>query len=173
MTMMRQLFLLLALMVGLAASAQDVEALYDEGKALYDKKEYKAAIQKLLPAAQQGHKKAQYRMGRCYDKGYGVLEDNDKAFSWYQKSAQQGYYKAEYQMARCYIKGKAGLFIALVPFAFQPHGIAGTPDDHKALEWVKKAIGGKKHGAEMLQEIKDEAAAGDKTDKKLLKLLGK
>ncbi len=156
MTMMRQLFLLLALMVGLAASAQDVEALYDEGKALYDKKDYKAAIQKLLPAAQQGHKKAQYRMGRCYDKGYGVLEDNDKAFSWYQKSAQQGYYKAEYQMARCYIKGK---------------GV--TPNDQKALEWVKKAIGGKKHGAEMLQEIKDEAAAGDKTDKKLLKLLGK
>ena len=57
-------------------------------------------------------------------------------------------------MARSYIKGK---------------GV--EPDEKKAKAWVKKAVGGKKHGAEMLQEIKDGAAEGDKTDQKLLQLL--
>ena len=136
--MMKQLFLMLALMFSMTVSAQDAEALYNEGKALY------------------GHKKAQYRVGRCYDKGHGVEENNQEAFKWYSKSAQQGYYKAEYQLARAYIKGK---------------GV--TADEKKARSWVKKAVGGKKHGAEMLEEIKNDAAAGDKTDKRLLELLGK
>ena len=48
----------------------------------------------------------------------------------------------------------------------------GVPvDEKKAKMWLKRSIGGKKHGAEKLQEIKDDAAAGDKTDKRLLELL--
>ncbi len=153
---MKQLFLMLALMFSMTVSSQDAEALYNEGKALYDAKDYVAALAKLKPAAEKGHKKAQYRVGRCYDKGHGVEENNQEAFKWYSKSAQQGYYKAEYQLARAYIKGK---------------GV--TADEKKARSWVKKAVGGKKHGAEMLEEIKNDAAAGDKTDKRLLELLGK
>jgi hypothetical protein len=143
-----------ALLVSMTAGAQNADDLYTEGKALYDAKDYVAALAKLKPAAQKGHKKAQYRVGRCYDKGHGVEENNGEALKWYQKSADQGYYKAEYQMARAYIKGK---------------GV--TPNEKKAKMWVKRAVGGKKHGAEMLQEIKDGAAKGDKTDKRLLELL--
>ncbi|MBQ3878010.1 MAG: sel1 repeat family protein [Prevotella sp.] len=151
---MKRLFLMLALLVSMTAGAQNVEALYTEGKALYDAKDYVAALAKLRPAAEKGHKKAQYRVGRCYDKGYGVEESNEEAIKWYQKSADQGYYKAEYQLARAYVKGK------------------GVPvDEKKAKMWLKRSIGGKKHGAEKLQEIKDDAAAGDKTDKRLLELL--
>ncbi|MCR4915113.1 MAG: sel1 repeat family protein [Prevotella sp.] len=151
---MKKLLMMLALMLSMTASAQNADELYEEGKALYDAKDYVAALVKLRPAAEKGHKKAQYRMGRCYDKGHGVEENNKEAFKWYSKSADQGYYKAEYQMARSYIKGK---------------GV--EPDEKKAKAWVKKAVGGKKHGAEMLQEIKDGAAEGDKTDQKLLQLL--
>lgn len=151
---MKRLFLMLALLVSMTAGAQNVETLYTEGKALYDAKNYVAALAKLRPAAEKGHKKAQYRVGRCYDKGYGVEESNEEAIKWYQKSADQGYYKAEYQLARAYVKGK------------------GVPvDEKKAKMWLKRSIGGKKHGAEKLQEIKDDAAAGDKTDKRLLELL--
>ena len=151
---MKRLFLMLALLVSMTAGAQNVETLYTEGKALYDAKNYAAALAKLRPAAEKGHKKAQYRVGRCYDKGYGVEESNEEAVKWYQKSADQGYYKAEYQLARAYVKGK------------------GVPvDEKKAKMWLKRSIGGKKHGAEKLQEIKDDAAAGDKTDKRLLELL--
>ena len=152
--MIRQLLIIVALMLSMTASAQNAETLYDEGKALYDAKDYSAALAKLMPAAKKGHKKAQYRVGRCYDKGHGVAENNDEAFKWYSKSAEQGYYKAEYQMARCYIKGK---------------GVAS--DERKARAWVRKAVGGKKHGDEMKQEIKKGAASGDKTDKRLLELL--
>ena len=154
MKMKKTMLLMLALMLSMMASAQNADALYEEGKALYDAKDYVAALVKLRPAAEKGHKKAQYRMGRCYDKGHGVEENNAEAFKWYSKSAAQGYYKAEYQMARAYIKGK---------------GV--EPDEKKAKSWVKKAVSGKKHGAEMLQEIKDGAAEGDKTDQKLLTFL--
>jgi len=152
--MKKLMVMMMALMVAMMAGAQSVDELYEQGKALYDAKDYAAAIAKLRPAAEKGHKKAQYRMGRCYDKGRGVAENNDEAFKWYAKSAAQGYYKAEYQMARSYIKGK---------------GV--TPDEKKAKSWVKKSVSGKKHGAEMLQEIKDGAAEGDKTDQRLLELL--
>ena len=144
----------LAVVASNAQSEDEAKQLYEEGKALYDAENYTAAVPKLRASADMGYKKAQYRLGRCYDKGYGVTENNDEAVKWYRKAADQGYYKAEYQMARAYIKGKS------VPAS-----------NSKAKEWVLKAIGGKKHGAEMLQEIKADAAAGDKTDKKLLKLI--
>ena len=146
---------MLALMLSMSASAQNADQLYQQGKALYDAKNYAAALAKLKPAAEQGHKKAQYRVGRCYDKGHGVDENNVEAVKWHKKAADQGYYKAEYQMARATLKGKGGLKI----------------DEKKARAWVKKAVGGKKHGAEMLQEIEDGAAKGDTVDAKLLELM--
>lgn len=151
---MKKMLLMLMLLLSMTATAQNVDELYEAGKALYDAKEYAAAVEKLRPAAEKGHKKAQYRMGRCYDKGNGVEEDNGEAFKWYSKSADQGYYKAEYQLARAYMKGK---------------GVA--VDEKKAKTWVKRSVSGKKHGEEMMEAIKKGAAEGDKTDQKLLKLL--
>ena len=84
---MKKLLMMLALMLSMTASAQNADELYEEGKALYDAKDYAAALVKLRPAAEKGHKKAQYRMGRCYDKGHGVEENNAEAFKWYSKSA--------------------------------------------------------------------------------------
>ena len=71
---------MLALLLCLTAGAQSAEKLYTEGKALYDAKNYTKAIEKLKVAAEKGHKKAQYRLGFCYDKGKGVKEDDAKAF---------------------------------------------------------------------------------------------
>ena len=82
---------LLALTMSITVGAQNIDKIYDEAKALYDAKDYKAALPKLKVAAEKGHKKAQYRLGRCYDKGHGVAEDNKVAFEWYQKSAAQLY----------------------------------------------------------------------------------
>ena len=86
--------------------AQSAEQLYQEGKALYDAKKYNEALPKLKAAADKGHKKAQYRMGRAFDKGNGVAEDNTRAFQWYLKAANQGHAKSQYQVGRCYKKGK-------------------------------------------------------------------
>lgn len=152
----RQILMMLALMLSMAASAQNADQLYEEGKALYDAKDYAAAVTKLRPAAEKGHKKAQYRLARCYDKGHGVEENNAEAFKWYSKSAGQGYAKAEYQVARAYLKGK---------------GVEA--DEKKAKSYLKKAVSGKKHGQEIMDDIREKAAEGDKTASKMLTMLGK
>ena len=90
----------------MAVSAQNAAKLYEQGKALYDEKKYEAAVAKLKVAAEKGHKKAQYRLGYCFDKGKGVAEDDTKAFYWYSKAAAQDHAKAQYQLGRCYKKGE-------------------------------------------------------------------
>ncbi|MBO7580901.1 MAG: sel1 repeat family protein [Bacteroidaceae bacterium] len=149
---MRTFITTLLLMLCIVARAQSADALYDEGKKLYDAKKYEQAFKKLLPAAQKGHKKAQYRVGRSYDKGHGVTEDNQKAYQWYLKSSQQGYGKAQYQLAKCYMKGK------------------GTAKDTaKAKTWMLKAMQNDK----AKEKYKEDLADGDKTAIALKKLIGK
>ena len=141
---------MLLLMLSIITRAQSADALYDEGKKLYDAKKYEQAYKKLLPAAQKGHKKAQYRVGRCYDKGRGVEEDNSKAYTWYLKSSQQGYAKAQYQLAKCYMKGKGT-----------------TKDTAKAKAWMLKAIKNDK----VKEKLKEDVADGDETAIALKKLI--
>ena len=149
---MRTFITTLLLMLCIVARAQSADALYDEGKKLYDAKKYEQAFKKLLPAAQKGHKKAQYRVGRSYDKGHGVTEDNQNAYQWYLKSSQQGYGKAQYQLAKCYMKGK------------------GTAKDTaKATTWMLKAMQNDK----AKEKYKEDLADGDKTAIALKKLIGK
>ena len=94
---MRKICFLISMIVCLLVQAQSTEKLYTQGKALYDAKNYAKAFPLFQTAAQKGHKKAQYRLGLCYDKGRGVKEDDKQAFYWYGLSANQGYAKAQYQ----------------------------------------------------------------------------
>ena len=119
---MKRLLLTLLTMVSLGAFAQSADKLYEEGKKLYDAKNYTAAFPKLKAAAEKGHKKAQYRLGRCYDKGNGTTENDQLAFQWYEKSARQGHAKAQYQLGKCYCEGK---------------GV--ERDDAEGLRWLRKA----------------------------------
>lgn len=151
---MMMMLMLLTCCIG--AGAQSTDKLYDEGKALYDAKDYKAAVPKLRAAANKGHKKAQYRLGMCYKEGYGVEKDRKKAFVLFQKSAKQGYAKAQYQLAKAYLKGK---------------GVAA--DQAQAKSWLKKAVSDEKHGKEILDKIRKKAAEGDEEAKTMLTLLGK
>lgn len=148
------IILLLALTVCTTAGAQNAETLYKEGRELYEAKKYSEAFPKLQTAAKKGHKKAQYWLARCYDKGRGVTEDNRQAFQWYLKAAQQGHAKSQYQLARCYVKGK---------------GVAA--DTAEARKWIRRAVRGKKHGQEITDDIKKAAAEGSDTAKTLLQLL--
>jgi TPR repeat protein len=106
-------------------------------------------------AADKGHRKAQYRLGRCYDKGDGVKEDDKKAFELYQKSAKQDYAKAMYQLGRCYLKGK---------------GVAANQEEAK--KWLKRAISDDKHGEEILKDLRKAKADGEEATR-ILTLLGK
>ena len=191
--MMKKFFLtMIALVVCLAAGAQNADKLYKEGKELYDAKNYTAAVPKLKAAAEKGHKKAQYRLGRCYDKGHGVEENDAQAFKWYFKSAAQDYAKAQYAVGKCYKDGKGvekdrkkavdyfakaakqdnadGQF-ALGKSYLKGKGV--TADEKKAKSWLTKAVSNPKDGADILAKVRKDAAAGDEDAKRILKLIGK
>ena len=152
---MKTFLLALMLLVGLGANAQSADKLYEEGKKLYDQELYKEAVPKLQAAADKGHRKAQYRLGRCYDKGDGVKENDQKAFELYLKSAKQDYAKAQYQLGRCYLKGK---------------GVAANQEE--ARKWIKRAISDEKHGDEILKDLRKAKADGEEATK-ILTLIGK
>lgn len=189
--MKRLLFLLLAF-VCLTASAQSADKLYEEGKNLYDQEKYAEAFPKLKTAAEKGHKKAQYRLGRCYDKGRGTTENDQLAFQWYEKSAAQGYAKAQYQLGKCYKDGEGvqkdkkkafELFkkaaaqenadgeFALGKAYFKGKGVAS--DKAQAKKWLSRAVKNEKGGKEILAELRKDAADGDEDAKAMLALIGK
>ena len=153
--MKRLIYLCILLMCSISISAQSADKLYDEGKKLYHQEQYKEAVPKLQAAADKGHKKAQYRLGRCYDKGYGVKENDQKAFELYQKSAKQDYAKAMFQLGKCYMKGK---------------GV--TANQEEAGKWIKRAISDEKHGDEILKDLRKAKADGEEATR-ILTLIGK
>ena len=183
---------ILALLISIAASAQSAEKLYDEGKALYDAKNYNQAFPKLKAAAEKGHRKAQYRLGRCYEKGHGVDGDEAKAFQWYSKSAAQDYAKAQYQLGQCYKNGEgieknavkaveyftkaakqdnADAQLALGKCYLKGRGVAA--DEGKAKTWFNRAVKNEKDGKKILEELRKEAADGDEKAKAILALIKK
>jgi len=189
---MKRILIIALLTLSLGASAQNADKLYEEGKALYDAERYSQAIAKLKPAAEQGHKKAQYHMGRCYDKGYGVAENDKIAFSWYMKGAKQGHAKSQYQVGKCYKNGEgvtedkkqafewfsrsakqdnAKAQLALGKAYMKGKGVAA--DESKALQWFKKAVSNEKNGTEILEELRLEKTQGDDDAIKILKMIGK
>ena len=107
-------------------------------------------------AAEKGHKKAQYRLGRCYDKGHGTAENNKLAYEWYTKSAAQNYAKGQLALGKCYMKGKGT-----------------TADQTKAKVWLNKAFKNPKGGLKLKEKIKKEAKEGDKDAINIQKLLWK
>lgn len=189
---MKRLLMMLLTLVSLAAGAQSADKLYDEGKELYEAKKYAAAFPKLKAAAEKGHRKAQYRLGRCYDKGYGVAEDDQQAFQWYSKSAAQDYAKAQYRLGKCYKDGegtskdKQKAFQYFTKAARQENcdgqyqlgkcylkGKGTAADEKKAKTWLTRAVKNEKGGSELLAKLRREAAEGDEDSKAVLKLIGK
>ncbi len=189
---MRKLILVLLTMISMNALAQSAEKLYQDGKKLYDAKNYTAAFPKLKAAAEKGHKKAQYRLGRCYDKGYGTTENDQLAVQWYEKAAKQGNAKAQYQLGKCYKDGEGvqkdrkkafQLFMqaakqenadgeyAVAKAYFKGKGIAS--DKEQAKKWLKRAVNNEKGGDEVLADLRKDAADDDEEAKEMLALIGK
>ena len=177
---------------GVGAFAQSAEKLYQEGKQLYDEKKYEAAFPKLKAAAEKGHKKAQYRLGRCYDKGNGTTENDKLAVEWYTKAAEQGHAKAQYELGKCYKNGEgvekdrkkavdlfmkaakqenADAELALGKAYLKGKGVEA--DKSQAKKWLSRAVSNPKGGKEILEELRKEAADGDEDAKAILAITGK
>ena len=80
------------------------------------------AIHWLGQAANQGHSKAQFKLGMYYLKGQSVARSPQTAFNWFNKAAQQGVAGAQFNLAMMYEKGD---------------GIA--PNLNTALRWYESA----------------------------------
>lgn len=79
---------------------------FEDGKAAYERRDYKTALEKFHSAAQQGDAKAQYNLGQIYRNGLGIPRDNAEAVKWYRLAAQQGHAKAQNNLGMMYYSGQ-------------------------------------------------------------------
>ena len=80
-------------------------------------------MENLLLKAKQGDPDAQFALGRCYWKGFGVPEDYGQAAYWYRKAAEQDNDHAMYYLAQMYC-----------------HGGSVVPQDYEqAVYWFRQA----------------------------------
>jgi TPR repeat protein len=114
--------LILAITLAQPVAAQSFKPDYEVGDAAYDRKDYATALKHLRPLAEQGHARAQYRLGDIYSGGWGVTEDDAEAVRWYRKAAEQGHAKAQFWLGIMYYQG---------------HGV--TRDYKEAVRWCRKA----------------------------------
>ena len=56
---------------------------------------YEEAVKYYKLAAEQKHDKAQFNLGRCYEKGIGVIKDTEEAAKYYKFAADQGHDSAK------------------------------------------------------------------------------
>ena len=62
-------------------------------------------IEQIRQAAEQGNAEAQNALGRAYDEGRGVAEDDREAVKWYRKAAKQGHIESQLYLGRAYARG--------------------------------------------------------------------
>lgn len=189
---MKKIIIMLLTLISITASAQNADKLYEQGKKFYDAKNYSSAFPMLKSAAEKGHKKAQYRLGRCYEKGNGTEENDQLAAQWYEKAAKQGYAKAQYQLGKCYKDGegvpkdKKKAFELFMKAAQQEYGDAEyqvgkcymkgkgvAADQAQAKKWLKRSFNNVKDGKKILDKLRKEASEGDEDSKAILTLTGK
>ena len=91
--------------MGLLCLPASALAGFDEGKAAFESEDYSVALREFRPLAEEGHGGAQFYLGTCFAKGFGVERDNNEAAKWYIKSAEQGDMDSQYAIGFMYFKG--------------------------------------------------------------------
>ena len=71
----------------------------------YEKAEEVDEFEWYMRAAEQGHSDAQYKLGECYNLGFGVKADEAEAVKWYRKAAEQGHSDAQNELGNCFYFG--------------------------------------------------------------------
>ena len=79
-------------------------------------------IEKLRLQAEAGDANAQFELGRAYQDGTGIQQNDELAVDWYRKSAERDYAKAQNSLGVMYARG-----------------LGVNQDKAEALRWYKKA----------------------------------
>lgn len=93
--------LLLAFAVAQPAFAAPI----DDANAAYQRGNYAAAEQILLPLADAGNPYAQYRLGLVYLEATGEMRSPEEAAKWLESAALQGQPNAQYKLGILYVNG--------------------------------------------------------------------
>lgn len=92
---------------------------------LFDRSDYRTALQELLPKAQGGDAVSQTYVGEIYEKGWGLpAPDHAAAARWYRAAAKSGHRPAQTNLGSLYERG-----------------LGVSKDKAKALDWYRKATG--------------------------------
>ena len=102
---MRKLLLILGATTFLAFGAQ---AGFSEGVLAYQYKQYPTALTEFTYLSEEGDPAATYYLGKMYQEGWGVSQNNDKAFALFQAADSGYYYPATVELGKmilfnCYL----------------------------------------------------------------------
>jgi len=75
------------------------------GSMAYSKGDYKTALRKWRPLAEQGNADAQLNLGQLYRQGQGLSQDYAEAIKWYLRAAEQGHVIAQNNLGYMYGTG--------------------------------------------------------------------
>ena len=118
---------------------------YNEAVTFYNTRNYYVAFDLFNKSANAGIPEAKCYLGRCYENGFGVDQDYNKAILWYDKAAKDGHVPAYVDLGRCY-----------------ENGIGVSPDSAKAEDWYKRAaILGDENGKKALSDFEAKRKAED------------
>ena len=103
----RRLAVLAVVWIALALF-QAVPAAADKkaGDDAFEANDYKKAFKELLPEAQRGDRRSQYRIGWMYLNGEGTAQNEAKAIFWLTKSGEQKYARAQAELGEIYVEGR-------------------------------------------------------------------
>ena len=101
--------LLSVLAVGLMLAGPLAAQDFTKGLAAYEAGDYAGALQEWLPLIEQGDHRAQTLLGKMYEHGKGVLQDDAEAVKWYRRAAEQGNAVAQKYLGVMYAGGKGVL----------------------------------------------------------------
>ena len=79
----------LIVLLGLAATGPAVAVPQPDAEAAYARGDYATAFKLWLPLAEQGSARAQLNIGRMYERGEWVAQDQAMADEWYRRAAAQ------------------------------------------------------------------------------------
>lgn len=145
----------LAAAVSTNALAQTV----DEAVAAYEERDFAKAVAIAKPLAERGDAAAQALLGTLYAEGRGVEQNDETAFSWFQKAADKGDAQAQYNVGASYAEGigvkkslpdaakwfkraaEQGMPFAQLNLALLYASGAGVPQDNvEAFKWLSIAF---------------------------------
>ena len=143
---MKNIFIIICAVALFCTSLKGAESgTLERGIAAFKSEDYSLALKIIKPLAIQGGATAQFYLGKMFDNGAGITEDNKKAVEWYRKAANQGYTKAQNNLGNMYDNGEGVAENAEEAtrkwswFVFR--ALKGDPEEEKEKEEEKEEDG--------------------------------